>query len=384
MRRVAPLKRYLFGLIVLLFLLGFAELMAFASTRVLREFFRPSDDSIAALLAPDAYEQFLERDFDSELGWRPPADHVERRANCVGDPIELTYDGDRKRVDPSAPNRPIEIITVGDSFTHGDDADNAATYPAQLAALTGQGVANYGVSGYGPAQAVLRFEAVLERHAGARTAVLGIMYENIGRLATRWTTAYYSNFGIPFGFKPFVDPRELEAGIQPNPNRAALPYADLLALAHSVLREDFWAKPPPASFPYLLSMARLFGDRAFDYRVLQRWRRFVDGTTFPLYEDAAAAAALAHVVERFIASAAASGMQPVVVFMPEHPRDRVSASALVHELRAGHPEAILLDVGDVAMDWDRYLVANQRGCHPSSEGYQAIARYVADALPPSP
>jgi hypothetical protein len=160
MRRAFPLKRYVFGLIMLLLILGLAELMAFASTRVLRECFRPTDDSIAAFLAPDAYEKFLERDFDSELGWRPPADHTEERATCVGEPVRLTYDGDRQRIDPSAPERPIEIITVGNSFTHGDDADDAGTCPALLAKLTGQGVANYGVSGCGPAQAALRFAGI--------------------------------------------------------------------------------------------------------------------------------------------------------------------------------------------------------------------------------
>lgn len=160
MRRALPLKRYVFGLIVLLFILGFAELMAFASTRVLREFFRPSDDSIAALLAPGAYRSFLELDFDSELGWRPPAEHSEERANCVGEPIRLTYDGDRQRIDPSAPQQPMEIITDGDKLNHGDDDDAAATCPALLARLTGQGVADYGVSGCGPAQAALRFEGI--------------------------------------------------------------------------------------------------------------------------------------------------------------------------------------------------------------------------------
>ena len=55
---------------------------------------------------------------------------------------------------------PVDVIALGDSFTFGYGVDEAETWPARLAELTGWSVANLGVSGYGPQSelALLRSE----------------------------------------------------------------------------------------------------------------------------------------------------------------------------------------------------------------------------------
>ncbi len=101
--------------------------------------------------------------FDALLGWAPEAG---------GGSGQVRYDwaGARLHAEPIAEERGLatrRIVTIGGSFTHGDEVGAAETWSAQLAdrfaadpARTGDGssleVANLGVGGYGIDQALLR------------------------------------------------------------------------------------------------------------------------------------------------------------------------------------------------------------------------------------
>lgn len=63
------------------------------------------------------------------------------------------------------------VLALGDSITAGIGADAAASYPAQLAALTGWNVVNGGVSGDTSAQAAERLPALLAEHKPALVIV---------------------------------------------------------------------------------------------------------------------------------------------------------------------------------------------------------------------
>src|SRR5207249_8434311 len=80
------------------------------------------------------------------LGWGPETD-------AAGRAVRLA-----PRPDPAfAPGRPPCVATYGDSFTLG--AADDATWPHHLARALGCPVANYGIGGYGSAQALMLFRA---------------------------------------------------------------------------------------------------------------------------------------------------------------------------------------------------------------------------------
>jgi acyl-CoA thioesterase I len=77
------------------------------------------------------------------------------------------------RKPPSAAALPAgsTVLALGDSITFGTGADNAAAYPAQLAALTGWNVINGGVPGDTAAQAAERLPPLLSEHKPALVIV---------------------------------------------------------------------------------------------------------------------------------------------------------------------------------------------------------------------
>lgn len=90
---------------------------------------------------------------DAELGWAPP------RAGGRG---EFRYDERGARTAPSTGEpQGKRVFVFGDSFVHGDEVAADDTFPARLARTTGWRVSNFGVSGYGLDQALLRMRAVL-------------------------------------------------------------------------------------------------------------------------------------------------------------------------------------------------------------------------------
>jgi hypothetical protein len=94
---------------------------------------------------------------DPELGWAPP------RSGGEG---EFRYDERGARVSPVAADPTgRRVFVFGDSFVHGDEVAAADTFPARLARTTGWVVSNFGVSGYGLDQALLRARRVLAEHA---------------------------------------------------------------------------------------------------------------------------------------------------------------------------------------------------------------------------
>ncbi|MBM3726843.1 MAG: hypothetical protein FJW40_15660 [Acidobacteria bacterium] len=92
--------------------------------------------------------------FDPELGYVPgnylPADGMDKSSSIS------TVQANGARTQFVYAGRPSRINTYGDSFTHGDQVNDAETWQEYLAGHIGEPIRNFGVGGYGVYQAYRR------------------------------------------------------------------------------------------------------------------------------------------------------------------------------------------------------------------------------------
>lgn len=82
---------------------------------------------------------------------------------------------------------PVDVICIGDSFTHGDEVAFEASWPHKLAETTGLRVANLGVGGYGIDQAAMRYEYMEIR---GKLVILGLIAGDLERARTQIYSFY--------------------------------------------------------------------------------------------------------------------------------------------------------------------------------------------------
>ncbi len=131
--------------------------------------------------------------FDAELGWtwRPGAVFDDGRASVGAGGAR----GARVYAERPPPGV-LRVLTFGDSFTFGDAIPDEATFQAILERRRpGWEVLNYGVSGYGTDQALLRFRREGPGR-GARVVAIGLMLENIGRNVNRYRPLWSPSSGF--------------------------------------------------------------------------------------------------------------------------------------------------------------------------------------------
>jgi hypothetical protein len=256
----------------------------------------------------------LKPHFDAALGWthRYPTPHQERpRARDYGRPL---------------------LASFGDSYTHCDEVADAETWQSYLAEELRADVYNFGVGGYGPDQALLRFRE-RARDPATPLVALGLVLENINRVVNRYRPFYYAETGIPLSKPRFV----LEDGalvLLPNPVSRPEELARLAdpAFVHAIGARDFWysgAKRPRLGFPYLrvlLSPAlwrqAWAGGRARRGESDERPAR-------NLWKDAEARAIFLGVADLFVKEAEAGGARGLLLILPGKPQ--------VEARRAGRP-----------------------------------------------
>lgn len=244
--------------------------------------------------------------YDSDLGWAPRPGATRRDGR-----VSIEQTGDRRAGAHFDRKPALRIVTVGDSFTFGDEVDDDETWPSQLEAeLRDRGVdadvVNLGVNAYGLDQAVLRFE----RDGLAfepDVVLLGLQPENLLRSLNVVRAAYYPGTSMPLSKPRFV----LEDGGLRLVNRPTPPVEDVLeALAdpaeHPLFRYEDWLdgryRPGPLNVSVLYSLAQSVV--AIESRA----------TGYELTDEMAEIGSLA--VDRLASAVEASGAELWIVHVP--------------------------------------------------------------------
>lgn len=245
--------------------------------------------------------------FDALLGWTwRPSSTDDDGLNTIN---ALGARGPREYApEPAAGRR--RITTFGDSFTFGDEVAVEATFQWILEQrLPDTEVLNFGVSGYGTDQALLRFRAL--GRMGAEVVCMGILLENIGRNVNRYRPMWNARTGICLTKPRFVldETGALVLVPQPYANRAELADAILDgSVIADIAEHEYWLGRPTVPTGKLSSLVRVAcGFLAYRERTPARLWRDESGEPFQV--------TLA-ILSAFQAEARASGarLAPVLVF----------------------------------------------------------------------
>jgi hypothetical protein len=263
----------------------------------------PTDEEISA---------FTEIGFHPDFGW-------DLRKTVKRGPL-----GEKKGHDYTLKPR-YKAKAFGDSFVEGvRDPTNAFEYYVEE--LTGWECLNFGVSGYGPDQGTLKYQA---NTVSTDYAILGMLDENIGRVVNRLRGFY--TLEESYRTKPrYAVGKTGEMALLPNPIRDPRDLQKLKdpAYVDELRRDDYWSKyyeglnaPYELRWPatsVLVPHANFFALQGF--RLAKHaisptyesslWR----SRHYHLYdEQSEGIAVLKHVVDEFVAAARAKGETPIIL-----------------------------------------------------------------------
>lgn len=195
--------------------------------------------------------------FDQGLGWT-----LAPSARSDDGQYTTTQLGSRTTARDPATHRDVvlRIAAYGDSYVHGDEVPDSATWAFVLEREYPRwSVINYGVRGYGPDQAYLRYLRTAG-DLGADLVLIGYMSENLQRVTNVFRPFYFAGTEFPFS-KPRYKLVENRLVLVPNPLKLD-DYGRLAESPDSVLRRlgnDDWyyGNLPHTSVFDLLATVRL-------------------------------------------------------------------------------------------------------------------------------
>jgi hypothetical protein len=368
-RRLSKTKKFVFCATSAVLLMILVEVLSFAvGSFVRREIFSREDDYLASL-TPAEFERWRASPwFDAELGWNVPIKRMTAtNKNCLKQMVTYSYQDEYR----GTPRPGVAAVALfGDSFTYGDEVDDNSTNAAALERLIKAPVLNYGVLGYSPEQAVLKFERLAKRQQMPKVAVLVIMHEDIRRVVSsfRPVGATSRGFETRMGLKPYI------AGDALIEMPSIATYDEFVAEAKRRFEEDFWARPQ-FSFPYALSLFRAVTNNSFFIAKVASLGR--PQFSYEYEGDNPLLRALDVPVQRWRSSVSAAGVIPFVLFVPRNQNDNGVSAQYVKSLNARAGQTFAFEFEDPSIDWRRYNLNPNGTCHPSAYGHERIAAYIA-------
>jgi hypothetical protein len=287
-------------LLVLTVVFLFSEIACFAAFGIFRDcftFYEPEDDFLEKEKLDRAAEVY-----DYELGW------VRRYQTDFGErPRPVSYEK-------------LLISTFGDSYTHCDQVNHDQTFQTYLARKLKADVLNFGVGGYGPDQAYLRFKRDYPK-VKTPIVVLGLITENINRIVNVYRRFYYQKTELAM-VKPRFAVRKGGRILLPNPIKSDKELSKLRDpdFIKQLGENDWWFNRdsyPIFSFPYtgILLNKRLWLELAYG-----RGSEEIDDINPRPWEDlwevGEVRELLFSIIESFVSDAEGYGAAPIIFLFP--------------------------------------------------------------------
>ena len=187
-----------FGLLLALILgeVGLRVVQPFSSESLLPLVYKR--DRLRRLANGDTYVRF-----DRELGWVTNPDTVRRDTRVTYQNNRAGLRADRE-YPTEAPSGIRRLAAFGESFTYCQEVDASDCWTDKLEKLwPGTEVLNFGVPGYGPDQAWLRYQRDGGQYASC-AVLIGFMVENVNRVVNRFYPFYQPDTGLVAGKPRFL------------------------------------------------------------------------------------------------------------------------------------------------------------------------------------
>jgi hypothetical protein len=368
-------------LVAVLFEGASALFVTYALPRFKPYYFADFYDRMVAEISDAKIASFARDRHDPELGWDYRPDERMTIVDEFGHATLMTTDANASRTLPVEAG-PGLIAAYGDSFTAGSNVNDDETWEYFLSRLTGTRVANFGVAGYGPDQALLKLERNFRRGLRAKIVILAIIPDDLNRLLSVYRP-FYARAEPGVTFKPMF---RGQAGAMEVVNLAPRPLTTrtgFLQAFEQAKHYDYWyacrarAAVTPR-FPYSLTVAQALVLRPFLKRAC----------------PAAAPEAgrvMSYLLERFHAHAVANHYVPILVIIPEEAAELVAGKskidpALLAMIEAEFAGRIkVVDLAPLALrrplEPRKYNIGSGRG-HLSADGNRLVATLLEDQLRP--
>ncbi len=359
------LRRMSFWAVIIASQLAVLEIGCFLFTQLRPNLFDYRETALAKL-QPAEFDRFKETVASNRLGWDNPATLTKLR-NCLGKEVTYSYDQARVRLHSERRSQDALILVTGDSYTQGADVSDEDTYPAALERILGVPVANLGVGGYGPDQALLKLETLIEHFPQARIAVLSIVYDDTSRLVNSFRPILFRDTGIHFGLKPFVRNGAF------HPLVGGDPFRDLTAMraaAEIAFDTDFWRRPQ-RKFPYSGAVVEMISLPSFWIPLLTQLGKSLGKPHYEVLHRVRSIRMNLHAIyDRFAKWTSARGLRGVVAFIPVGGADRTSGLVAISAATPDQHKAVTFMNVEIS-DWNQFNTTP--GCHPTPGGYRMIA-----------
>lgn len=360
---------------------------------------------VAPEIGTEIVRQYMERSFDSELGWlRKPGSTGTDQGDCGT--IHFRIDDAGCRANPNFERGPSDVAVFGDSYAFCRLVRDDETWPHFLSVGLKTNVRNFGVGNYGIDQALLRLERELPR-LDSKVIVMGIVHETIARAHSYWK--HYFEYGNVLAFKPRF---ALSEGKLIHHRPAMQTPADFASYRQKLDRiqalDRFYLdkfRRDLLKFPYLprliarwrrhapilwhLACGRLSNRHENGRRkALEVVARENGRVTAALFSDPGAKALLTEVLRRFADSCMKWDRLPLLIVLPQ-PVDVEWRSTGRDDSRSyfAELEGILpvIDFTDRIMNWPNWrslYVGGPQGLGPhfNATGNQLIATVVAEHI----